>query len=256
VGIVLAVAPLVAYLPTAAMAAVLMLVAWGLIDGHHIRKILRASHTEATVMIATFAAALFLDLEFAILLGVGLSLVAYLNRTSRPQMQERAPDPALPKRRFNDAANLPQCPQLRMVRIDGSLFFGAVSHVAERLRDMEAGDAVPRDLAVICSGINFIDVAGAEFLTQEANRLRKDGRRLYLFRVKPAVMAFLECGAYLDEIGRENVFETKHGGVAAAVARMDPARCAGCTARIFAECPRPQASAGLPSATEPLAEAG
>jgi len=235
-GIVLLVAPLAAYLPNAAMAGVLLLVAWGLIDLHHIRKILRASRTEALVMSVTFLSALFLDLEFAILLGVGLSLVAYLNRTSRPHLHERIPDPAAPKRRFTDVGSLPNCPGLRMVRIDGSLFFGAVSHVAERLRDMERGDPSPGDLAIIGTGMNFIDVAGAELLVQEAQRLRREGRRLYLFRIKPVVMAFLERGGYLDDIGRDCVFESKSAGVAAAVARMQPGQCDGCTARVFTEC--------------------
>lgn len=236
-GIVLLVAPLAAYLPNAAMAGVLLLVAYGLIDGHHIRKILKASRTEATVMSVTFFSALFLDLEFAILLGVGLSLIAYLNRTSRPNLAERAPDPSLPKRRFNDASHLPQCPQLRMVRIDGSLFFGAVSHVAERLRNLEKKDRTPRDLAIIGSSMNFIDVAGAELLAQEAHRMRRGGRRLYLFRIKPGVKKFLERGGYLSEIGEENVFESKGTGLTTVVERMDTNRCATCTARIFTECP-------------------
>jgi SulP family sulfate permease len=236
-GIVLLVAPLAAYLPNAAMAGVLLLVAWGLVDVHHIRKILRASRTEAMVMSVTFLSALFLDLEFAILLGVGLSLMAYLNRTSQPGMKERVPDPSLPRRRFNGAAHLPQCPQLRLVRIDGSLFFGAVSHVSERLRKMERKDRVRRSLALIGSSMNLIDVAGAELLVQEAQRLRKDGRSLYLFRVKPRVKKFLERGGYLDEIGRDNVFESKNAGLEAVVARLDRAKCHHCTARIFNECP-------------------
>jgi len=244
-GIVLLVAPLAAYLPNAAMAGVLLLVAWGLIDSHHIRKILRASRAEAMVMTVTFLSALFLDLEFAILLGVGLSLMAYLSRTSRPSLKERVPDPSLPKRRFNDAAHLPQCPQLRMVRIDGSLFFGAVSHVAERLREMERKDRVRRNLALIGSSMNLVDVAGAELLVQEARRLRRDGRSLYLFRVKPGVKKFLERGGYLDEIGRDNVFESKGTGLAAAVERMDHAKCRSCTARLFNECP---AESGVPVA--------
>lgn len=235
-GIVLLVAPLATYLPNAGMAAVLMLVAWGLIDFHHIRKILRASYAEATVMIVTFLSALLLDLEFAILLGVGLSLVAYLHRTSRPHLQERVPDSSMPKRKFKDANHLAQCPQLRMVRIDGSLFFGAVSHVAERLRDMERRDAEPRDLALICSGINFIDVAGAEFLVREKERLQREGRRLYLFRVKPAVRRFLERGGYLDQIGPDQAFESKGTGIAGAVSRLNPSRCAICSARVFSEC--------------------
>jgi SulP family sulfate permease len=197
------------------------------------------------VMTVTFLSALLLDLEFAILLGVGLSLMAYLNRTSRPVLKERVPDPSLPKRRFNDAAHLPQCPQLRMVRIDGSLFFGAVSHVSERLREMERKDRLRRNLALIGSSINFIDVAGAELLVQEAQRLRKDGRSLYLFRVKPRVKKFLERGGYLDEIGRDNLFESKGAGLAAVVARLDRTKCHNCTARLFAECP---AAAAVPAA--------
>ncbi len=242
--IVLLVAPLAAYLPNAAMAGVLLLVAYGLIDGHHIRKILKASRTEATVMSVTFLAALFLDLEFAILLGVGLSLMAYLNRTSRPQLRERVPDPSLPKRRFNDAAHLPQCPQFRMVRVDGSLFFGAVSHVAERLRNLEKKDRTPRNLALIGSSMNFIDVAGAEMLVQEAQRLKRDGRQLYLFRIKPGVYKFLKRGGYLEEIGEENVFESKGTGLKIVVKQMDEARCATCTARVFAECPGSEETAG------------
>jgi sulfate permease, SulP family len=240
--IVLLVAPLAAYLPNAAMAGVLLLVAYGLIDGHHIRKILKASRTEATVMTVTFLAALFLDLEFAILLGVGLSLMAYLNRTSRPQLRERVPDPSLPKRRFNDAAHLPQCPQLRMVRVDGSLFFGAVSHVAERLRNLEKKDRTPRNLAIIGSSMNFIDVAGAEMLVQEAQRMKRDGRQLYLFRIKPGVYKFLKRGGYLAEIGEENVFESKGTGLKTVVGQMDEDRCATCTAKVFAECPGPVAA--------------
>ena len=236
-GIVLLVAPLAAYLPNAAMAAVLMLVAWGLIDRHHIRKILRASRSETTVMAVTFLSALFLDLEFAILAGVGLSLIAYLNRTSRPHLEEQLPNALLPKRRFTDASDLDHCPQLRMVQLDGSLFFGAVSHVTERLRRLERRDTTPSDLALIAHGVNFIDVAGAEFLVQESARLRRQGRRLYLFSVKPKVLAFLRRGVYLDELGADSIHESKSAGIAAALRHIDPQRCRGCSAQVFLECP-------------------
>ena len=83
-GVVVLVAPLAAYLPNAAMAAILFLVAWGLIDFHAIRNILRTSRSETGVLAVTFFSTLFLELEFAIMAGVLLSLGLYLNRTSRP----------------------------------------------------------------------------------------------------------------------------------------------------------------------------
>jgi SulP family sulfate permease len=68
--IVVLLAPLTAFLPNAAMAGILFLVAWRLIDIPYIKKITRASRGESFVLITTFIATLLLDLEFAILLGV------------------------------------------------------------------------------------------------------------------------------------------------------------------------------------------
>lgn len=64
------VAPLAAYLPNAAMAAILFMVAWGLIDFHAIGNILRTSRSETGVLAVTFFSTLFLELEFAIMAGV------------------------------------------------------------------------------------------------------------------------------------------------------------------------------------------
>ena len=133
-GLVVVVAPLLAYLPMPAMAAILFLVAWSIVDVRQVRTIVRASTADAAVLWATFAATLLFPLDFAIILGVFLSLIIYLRQASRPSVVVRVPDPDKPKRRFSTAGSLPQCPQLAIVRIDGALFFGAVSYVAERLR--------------------------------------------------------------------------------------------------------------------------
>ena len=82
--IVLLIAPLTAYLPIAAMGGVILLVAYKLIDFHHIRQTLRFSKTESSILLTTFFATLFLELEFAIYLGVLLSLVLFLAKTSTP----------------------------------------------------------------------------------------------------------------------------------------------------------------------------
>jgi len=246
-GIVVAVAPLVAYLPNAAMAAILFVVAWGLIDLKHIRHILRASRSDTAVLATTFFGALFLDLEFAILAGVILSLVLYLMRTSRPRILPRVPDPRLPKRQFNTDPSLPECPQLKMVRIDGSLFFGAVPHVQETLGEYERERPEQRHLLLLMQGVNFADVAGAELLAQEAERRRARGGGLYLYRVKEGVMEVLRRGGYIEAIGEENCFRSKTEAIAHIVRRLDPEICRRCTARIFKECrDRPGPEPGAP----------
>src|SRR6266568_1313799 len=107
-----AVAPLAAYLPIAAVAGILFLVAWSLIDFQRIRKILSTSRGEGAVVAATFFATLLLDLEFAILVGVLASLVLYLNRTSHPFMRSLVPDPRHSQRKMTEVEDsLPECPQ-------------------------------------------------------------------------------------------------------------------------------------------------
>jgi len=235
-GVVVLVAPLAAYLPNAAMAAILFLVAWGLIDFHAIQNILRTSRAETGVLAVTFFSTLFLELEFAIMAGVLLSLGLYLNRTSRPKLLTRVPDPRTPERDFVTDPSLPECPQMKLARLDGSLFFGAVSHVAETLAKMEERHPGQRHLVISATGINFIDVAGAEFLAEEANRRRAMGGGLYLIRLKPGVCEPLNRGGYIDAIGRENLFAHKAEAITAVAARLDPDICRTCTARIFHEC--------------------
>jgi SulP family sulfate permease len=236
VGIVVAVAPLTAYLPNAAMAGILMLVAWGLIDFHHIGTIVRASRSESMVLGVTFLATLFLELEFAILLGIILSLVVYLSKTSRPAVRVRVPDPRLPKREFVTDPELPQCPQARIVRIDGSLFFGAVPYVREKLREMDEAMPSQKSLLIIAKGINFVDVAGAEFLVEEARRRREMGGKLYLYEVKEGACERLTKSGLIDQIGRENVFDSKTRAISTIISELAPTICERCDKRIFMEC--------------------
>lgn len=234
--IVILVAPYASFLPKAAVAGILFLVAFGLIDFPHIRQILASNRSESTVMAATFFSVLFLDLEIAIFVGVILSLVFYLNRTSHPNVTTLAPNPDMPRHRLSTDSSLSQCPQVKIVRIEGSLYFGAVSSVIEGLRRLERRRPRQIHLIVIASGINFIDTEGAEALINEARRREQAGGRLYLVGLHEAVSYSLERDGYLDAIGCENVFESKTAAIAAVYQRLDMDICAGCTARIFREC--------------------
>ncbi|MHB8810217.1 MAG: SulP family inorganic anion transporter [Desulfobulbaceae bacterium] len=234
--LVILVAPLATYLPNAAMAGILFLVAWGLIDFHHIGKVLKTSPTESVIMTTTFLATLFLELEFAILSGVILSLVVYLNRTSHPRILPRVPDPRLPERPFTTDASLPECPQLKIVRIDGSLYFGAVSHAQDILQEMHLRNPEQKHLLIVASGMNFIDMAGAEFLTRLAAEKEAEGGRLYLYDIKEGICSHFKLTGYLLDIGTDYIYESKTEAIADIFKRLDPEICKRCHARIFLEC--------------------
>ncbi len=236
IPLVIVIAPLLAYLPKAGMAAILFVVAWTLVDFNAIGKIVRASRAESVVLWATFFATLFFHLEFAILLGVFLSLVIYLLQASKPRVVVRMPDPRGAMRRFNTDASLPECPQLRIVRIDGSLFFGAVSYVAERLRILARRNPQQKHLLIFARTINTIDVAGAELLVQVARERRQAGGGLYMSHLQDSAVKILSRGGYLDEIGPQNLFDNKAAAIAAVFERLDRNVCAHCDKRVFKEC--------------------
>jgi SulP family sulfate permease len=251
IGMMPFVAPVAAWLPHAAMAGLLFLVAWGLIDFHHIHQVIRASRAETVVMGATFFATLLLDLEFAILLGVMLSLGIYLSRTSRPRILSRVPNPHNPKRAFTTDPSLPECPQFKIIRIDGSLFFGAVDYVERSMQDVDSRNPEQKHLMVVAKGINFVDLAGAELLAKEAERRRKLGGGLYLYEVKDTVCSILHNSDFIRSIGDENIFDSKTKAVEAIVhEHLDPERCRRCSVRIFRDC------AQMPDDARPATVAG
>ena len=234
--IVVFVAPLLAFLPNAAMAGILFLVAFGIIDFSHIRTIVRASRSDSIVLWGTFLATIFLALDFAILLGVFLSLAIYLHRASRPRVRVRVPDPRLPRQRFNTDPSLPECPQFKLIRIDGPVFFGAVNYVAERLRIIAKHNAAQKHLLIMARTISFIDVAGAEMLAREARLRREAGGQLYFHQLQDNARELMERGGYLRDVGEENLFDTKGEAIAEVFKRLDRGICVRCDKRIFNEC--------------------
>jgi len=236
VPILLLVAPLIAHLPLAVMAAILFLVAWGLIDTRYIGRVLRTSRQEAAVMAVTFFAALFASLEFAIYAGALLSLMLYLTRTSRPLVVDVKPDPAPDSYHFTADSGLPDCPQLKMLRVNGSLFFGAVDHVQHSLEQVDELEPRQKHVLIMASGINFVDLGGAEMLAREALRRRGLGGGLYFYRMKDTVRELLARGGYLGDIGEENLFPVKSHPVTEIYRKLDSNVCRTCRVRIFREC--------------------
>lgn len=233
--ILLLVAPLAAYLPTAAMAGILFLVAWGLIDFHHISSISKTSRAEAVVLWVTLIGTL-INLEDGIFFGILLSLSLYLYRVSRPHILPVVPAKEEGAYHFVSAGGHPECPQMTMVRFNGAIFFGAVDHVQGTLMKIDEDDPKKKFVLIVASGVDFVDVAGAEMLAQEARRRRKMGGALYFYRCKDDIYKFLRKADKLDDIGENAFFPVMSNWIKPVYATLDPEVCRTCKARIFSEC--------------------
>ncbi|MGH8503982.1 MAG: SulP family inorganic anion transporter [Gammaproteobacteria bacterium] len=245
-------APVAAYLPMPAIAGVLVLIAWNLIDFRHIYHILRTDRAESAILLTTFAATLFLDLAFAIYAGVLLSLVLYLNRASKPNIVSLAPDPKDPRRRLVNMQRkpVPECPQLKILRIDGSLFFGSTDYVYGKFRELAAVAPQQRHLLLVGSGINMIDLAGCELLAREGDRRRAAGGSLSLVGLRRRARTTLERSGAPRHLHR--IYTSKHEALASLFEMLDKDICAHCTRRIFTEC----AQAPMTAETEAKLKSG
>ncbi len=238
-AIVLLVAPLISYLPLAAMAGIILLVAYNLIDFKNIKKTFTYSKSESVIFTATFLATIFFELEFAIYLGVLLSLMLFIAKTSTPDVHTLAfgTPPGEGDRRLQSIRKAPlvQCPQLKIIRIDMSIYFGSINHIQKQISQIVDNQRIYHIL-IVASGVNFIDLAGIEALLIENKRLKAHNGSLYFVAVKSTAFEFMEKVNFVNEIGRDNFFDSKAEAINVLYDRLDKSKCEKCQALVFKEC--------------------
>jgi SulP family sulfate permease len=182
-------APLASYIPLAALAAVLVVVAWNMAEKQEFATLIRSSWGDATVLLATFLLTIFRDLTEGILVGFALGAVLFINRMAqmtgieaaaplatrdRPDSDDRAPyDPGL-------ATD----PDVLVYRITGAFFFGAASTVGSVL-DSIADQR--KSFVVDFSAVPFLDSTAANAMGRVATKARRQGIRLFITGASPAV---------------------------------------------------------------------
>ncbi|MFY9513728.1 MAG: SulP family inorganic anion transporter, partial [Rubrivivax sp.] len=234
----LAAAPLIAWVPLAAIAGLLLWVAGSLVDHRHWQRLLQQDRSEAAIAAATLVGTLLLPLQEAVLGGVGLSLLSYLYRTSRPALRTLGftRQDTLRPMVVIDGSGAPECPQLKLLRMEGSVYFGAVAHVSDRLQALRSEKEPARHLLVMAKSMNFVDDAGATLWEHEHMRRLAQGGDLYFHRPRPEVLQTWQRRGFLDRMGTGHVFDDKRTAIATIVPRLDDAICARCTLRVFEEC--------------------
>lgn len=177
-------APLAGYIPLAALAGVLAVVAWNMVEKHAFAMLLRASREDAAVLLSTFLLTLLRDLTEAIVVGFALGSVLFIHRMSKttaietqtPYVLEDQPDDADPARRPYDGAEATD-PNVVVYRISGAFFFGAaasIGSVLERISDTH------RALVIDFAAVPFLDATAAYTIEMLAHKARHRGVKVFL----------------------------------------------------------------------------
>ncbi len=245
-------APLAVYLPRAALAGVLLATAWGMVDRREMRRIVHTSLGDTWIMGATLAATIFLPLEFAVLAGVLVSFARYLIKTSTPGVFAVVPDESF--RHFVRAHEQTVCPQLGVMEIEGSLYFGAVHHIEEALRANQEAHPGQAFLLLRMHMVDICDVSGIHMLEAVVRRYRRRGGDVFLEGVRPGVLHMINLYGFGRMLGAENILNTDNAINHLFHKVLHPGVCIyQCKERVFGECqalPKDSHAANLPELAE------
>ncbi|HLH47839.1 MAG TPA: SulP family inorganic anion transporter, partial [Roseiarcus sp.] len=187
-------APLARYIPLAALAAVLAVVAWNMAEKHEFLTLLRASRGDAVVLLATFALVVFRDLTEGILVGFGIGALLFLHRMAQAVTVE-LPEAATDGLDGNgeDAPFVATDPDIVAYRISGAFFFGSAASVAAALDRI--GEH-PKAYIIDFAAAPMIDSTAAMTIAGFARKARRRGALVFLTGTSGAVRrALLTHGA-------------------------------------------------------------
>jgi len=204
--VALGLGPLVAHVPRAVLAALVVAVAWRLFNRRQIRTCLTATRSDASTMVTTLLATLFVPLYVAIFVGAALSILLYLHKASRPDFVEYE---------FNEQGSLAEArqrriPAISIVHVEGDLFFGAADIFRTQVQRTML-DPMLRVIILRLRNARNLDATSVMALEDLVQTVRETGRFLIVSGITKDVYRVLRNSGMLDLIGRENIFVYSFG---------------------------------------------
>ncbi len=228
-------APAAAYLPVSALAGVLMVTAFRIIDFAEIKRIYTGARGDSVILTTTLLGTLFLNVEFAVLTGILLSFAFYILKTSFPRVEPVLPDVNF--RHFRPQGDSPSCPQLGIVEIRGDLYFGAVNHIEEAIVEYHARNSGQRYLLLRMKGVNHCDFSGIHALEGIVRSYRDSGGDVFLTRVQRPLLRLMLRTGFHNFLGRDHFLASDKTIDHLFYRVIDPAICIyECPVRAFREC--------------------
>lgn len=196
--------PIFNFIPVAALAAHLIRVGFRMINWHEIRVCCRSTRSDAMVFAITLISALFLKLDTAIYVGIGVSLAVFLQKSSTPLLVEYTFDDrgilaelSKPEDRTN--------PNISIIHVEGDLYFGAADLFQEQVR-RQAEDQNIKVFILRMKNARHLDASTVMALENLHAYLRQTDRHLLISGMSESVGRVLHNSGLYEKIGSENIF--------------------------------------------------
>lgn len=202
-------------LPKTVLAAIIIVAVWQLIDFKALRHTWRYDRGDGAAQVATLLGVLAFGIEQGLLIGVGLALLLFLYRTSRPHIAVVGRVANTEHFRNIHRHVVETWPGLLLIRVDENFYFANTPRVESELQALVVERTDLTDLVLIFSGVAYVDASALEMLENFEVALSGAGIRLHLAEVKGPVLDRLRGTHFYDQIGAEQIYLSTEMAVAA-----------------------------------------
>jgi len=201
--VVLVFGRLAKFIPTAALAGILLVTAAGLIDQRRIRHAVRASRFDALLVLATALSAVLIGVEFSILIGVGLSILMFVPRAAKLKATQLAisTDRVIRDRQPTDGC----CTRMVLLDLEGEFFFGAAPELDRHFDGLRKRMEV-RIIVLRVKRTRNPDIVCMERLQHFIVEMQAKGMTVLLCGVRPDFAQAMQNLRFQDFLAGEHVF--------------------------------------------------
>ncbi len=231
-------APLLYYLSRATLAAIVILAVIGIVKPARFLSLYKTNRQDGIIALITFFSSFIMKPDYAIFIGVVLSLILFLWRSMYPRIVHLSRDPET--RTFVNAQTfgIPECPQILFIRPDASLYFANAEHIFEEIdRLVKSKGKELKYLVIDGESINYIDATAVEVFKDFLEELERRNVELYMVNVKLPVKEVLYRAGIINVIGEDRLIASKGQTISLLFKKLDHDYCKrDCPYAVFDEC--------------------
>lgn len=230
-------APYASHIPLAAMAPILMVVAWNMSERKEFVHVLKTKTSDSVVLLVTFLLTVFTNLTTAVEVGLMLAVILFVKRMSELlHIAKVLPDPAAKHKKVKSdiVTEGHDCPQLSIFTVEGALFFGAAAMFEQSI--MRIIQYRPKVLLLRMGKVPFMDTTGEANLAALVRDFTTIGGLVLISGIQPQPKDVLQRTGLYDHIGDSNFFQHTGDAIDFALTQLDAAKCVGCQHYAFREC--------------------
>ncbi|WP_410513344.1 sulfate permease [Paenibacillus sp. BR2-3] len=233
--ILLLFAPYASNIPLAAMAPILMVVAWNMSERKEFLHLLKTRTGDSLVLFITFLLTVFADLTLAVEVGLVLAVILFVKRMGEVHLVSKVlPDPTSVKVEAHMVTENHDCPQIGIYNVEGPLFFGAAYKFEDTMPG--SGPDQPNIILMRMGKVPFMDTTGEANLAGLVKQLKGNGGELMISSIQPQPLSLLRKTGLYDTIGAEHFYEHTGDAINDALHAIEKSKCAGCRHFAFREC--------------------